>query len=199
MKPQAIGQAVLAPPSVDFGVTVIGVSDNGVVKVADMAPDLMKSSGFWVNTQQRTPWLMGAADTVHHTLSLLEDALVVLHRGGDGDGFVVWEIPPYKGDIGFFPVGEGELKWCGPFLLFSEQQAPRGLKIQAVDRVDMVAYLVADPLQARLGITMVRITMHYQPGRLCHNDPIVGLIEYREWTLLKHSRCLTTLEATHVC
>ena len=55
------------------------------------------------------------------------------------------------------------------------------------------ADLVSNPLQAGLSAAVVHVSVHQEPRRLGHDDPAVGLSEYREGGLLEHSGRLTAL------
>ena len=91
------------------------------------------------------------------------------------------EVSPNKSDIGLAPVLEGLLKGARPGLLFGEQQAARGLKVQPVNWVDMLSYLVPDPLKASLRLGVVGIAMHQQARGLGNHDPLGGLC--KDWKM----------------
>jgi hypothetical protein len=108
MQAQAVCLGVFAPPPIDPGVSVIGISDAWVVQIAHMTADLVIASGDGTYPKQRATGFMAASQQFYVAGRGLEDAIVVFHGVVDEHWFVMLEPPPDKDHVGFDSALGGE-------------------------------------------------------------------------------------------
>jgi coproporphyrinogen III oxidase len=180
VQPEAIGGGVLPPPPVHMGIPVVGVPDARVAEVADVPTDLVVAPGARADAKQGTPRLVASPEELDDALRGLEDAVVVLHGVVDSDRRFVLEPPSDKCDVGFHRIvrTERRLQGARPALLLGEEQASGGLAVQSMDRVHPATHLIPHGLKRGIGPGCIDVSVHQQPGRLRHHDPLVGFGEY---------------------
>ena len=88
---------------------MIGVTYAWVVKITNMPPDLMPSSGLRLYAKQGTSWLMAAAQQLDRAAGFFQEPVVILHWGLDLHGFFVFEKSTNEGNICLFTGGQAGL------------------------------------------------------------------------------------------
>ena len=83
MELKACRRKSFSPPAVYVAVAVLGIADDGVREVADMASDLVVSPGRRLDQEQGATRITAPSHAVHDGTRFLEDAVVVVHRAVD--------------------------------------------------------------------------------------------------------------------
>ena len=198
MKTQSIGQGIFPPPSVDFGITVIGISNARMIQISDVSSNLMKTSGLWPHAKQRAPGISGSTNALHHAHSIFPVPIVVLHGLVDVYRFIGLKVTADKGQIGLCALAQRCLERSCPFSLFGKNQAARCLKVESVNRVHMSTNLVAHPLETCVSPSVVFVAVHNQTRGLGDHDQLVGLHKYVQGAIFRHMGGITTLGPAHV-
>ena len=191
MQSQAVCGRVFPPPSIDFGVAVLGITDARVMQVANVAPHLVKPPSLRFDAQQRAAWVMGTAQPLNATFGVFEDSFVIFHGRGHRDRSIVRVVPANQCNVGLLPGAERLLQRSRPGACLGKQQAPRCLEIEPVNGVHATADLVSDALQTRVRPGVVGVSMHQQSGRFGDNNPMLGFIEDVQGGAGKHLRGVT--------
>jgi len=101
---------------------VVRIADAGVMKIPNVAPDLVKSTGLRVHPKQRTTGFVGTPDALDKAFGVFQDALVILHGGLYRDESLVVEVPPNKGKVRLLSFPQTRLQCSSPFAVFGEEQ-----------------------------------------------------------------------------